>query len=136
MGNHPVWHYLEHAVTHIPTWMVGMAGFATLILSHLESGLTRTATSVTAIALIATACYRVWKLAGKLIRRTDAIDEVVEVQVPRLIVDVAGLHQGLDQLRSAHEKDAAGLHHGQAEIQQALAEIQDRAKQRRAEDPP
>lgn len=110
------WRYLEHLTHQVPTWFIALGGAGALILSHLEDGVLRVATSIAAITLIATATYRAWKLLGKLIRRTDAIDEVVEVHVPKLIEDVALLHDG------------------QEEMKRSLRNIEDRSRSRRIED--
>lgn len=136
MTNHPTWHYLEHLIALVPSWILAIGGAGTLVLSHLESGLTRTAAALVALMMIATVCWRAWKLIGQLIRRTDAVDQVVEVQVPKLIVDVANLHGSLEGLRTAHERDAAELHQGQADIKRSLWEIEERSKRRREGDPP
>jgi hypothetical protein len=110
------WRYLEHLSHHVPTWFIALGGVGALVLSHLEDGVLRAATSIAALTLIATACYRVWKLLGKLIRRTDSIDEVVEVHVPKLIEDVAKLHNGQEEMR------------------RSLRNIEDRSRHRREED--
>lgn len=111
-----MWHYLEHLAHHVPTWLLALGGAGTLVLSHLEDGVLRAAAAVTALTMIGTACFRAWKLLGKLIRRQDFIDEVVEVHVPKLIEDVALLHDGQD------------------EIERSLRNIEDRSRRRREED--
>lgn len=127
------WHGLGALV---PSWVLAVVGVGTLILSHLETGVTRTAAVLVALMMIGTVCWRAWKLIGQAIRRTDAVDRVVEVEVPRLITDVASLRSGLDELRVSHERDAAGIHEGQADIKRYLHEIEQRSKQRREGDLP
>lgn len=134
MTNHPTWHYLEHLVAMLPSWFLAVGGATTLVLSHLESGLNRTAASLAALAMIATVSYRALVLIRKWGRRSDSIDEVIQT-VPKLVEDVAGLHEGQLEIKAAHAKDAAALHRGQEDIKAALRAIQDRARQRRAEDP-
>lgn len=127
------WRYLEHLMAMLPSWFLAVGGVGTLVLSHLESGLSRTATALAALAMIAAVCWRSWKLIGKQIRRTDNVDRVIET-VPKLVEDVADIHVSLAGLKTAHERDAAELHQGQADIKRSLAEIEERSKRRRRED--
>lgn len=135
MTNHPAWHYLEHLTAMIPSWFLAVGGAVTLIVSHLESGLNRTAASLAALAMIATVSYRALVLIRKWGRRSDNIDEVIQT-VPKLVEDVAGLHEGQQEIKAAHARDAAEIHRSQAEIKAALQAIEDRSKQRRKEDYP